>query len=243
MNFSRLSIFIVGIFIFLAANRVCAQDFNITKLELAGNNVVVTYDLLDTVKRTYSIYLYSSNDSFGAPLVEVAGDVGLEVQPGRSRRITWNAQKELGPTFKGELGLEVRGKVYIPFVKLDGFDDFKSLKRGKTYRITWTGGRGNSVLNFDLYRGETKVFTYPNIANVGHYDMEIGKFKPGKNYKLRVSDSKNKDDVVYTSTFKINRKIPLILPVLGVAGLTYAIITLWPQGEEDIVDPPTPDTN
>jgi hypothetical protein len=240
MRSSWLSKISLGIVFVIAAGRATSQDFSISKLELAGNDVLVYYNLIDSVKRTYSIVLYSSNDSYGAPLQQVSGDVGLEVQPGRNKKIIWNAQKELGATFKGELGVEIRGKVYIPFVKLDGFDDYKSMKRGKTYRVTWTGGRGNSVLNFDLYRGETKITTYPNIANVGHYDMEIGKFKPGKNYKLKVSDAKNKDDVVYSSTFKVSRKVPLILPIVGAIGLTYAIITLWPDKEKDIVDPPTP---
>jgi hypothetical protein len=234
---SRISLAVVFV---AAAGRTSAQDFSISKLELAGNNVLVYYDLVDSVKRTYSIVLYSSNDGYGSPLQQVTGDVGLEVQPGRNKKITWNAQQELGPTFKGELGLEVRGKVYIPFVKLDGFDDYKSMKRGKTYRVTWTGGRGNSVLNFDLYRGETKITTYPNIANVGHYDMEIGKFKPGKTYKLKISDAKNKDDVVYSSTFKVSRKIPLILPIIGGIGLAYGIYALWP-GNKDIPDPPLPE--
>jgi hypothetical protein len=234
---SRISICVLS----LAAINASAQDFSISKLELAGNNVVVYYDLVDSVARTYSIMLYASTDAYAAPLKEVTGDVGLEVRPGRLRRITWNAQKELGPTFKGELNLEVRGKVYIPFVKLDGFD-YKTFKRGKSYKIIWTGGRGNSVLNFDMYRGEEKITTYPNIANVGHYDMEIGKIKPG-NYRLRISDAKNKDDVVYSTPFKVRRKIPLLLTAAATAGVVYAVITFWPEKETDIPDPLTPNDN
>jgi len=224
----------------LAAVTATAQDFSIKKVELAGNNVIITYDLADTVRRVYTIMVYSSVDSYGTPLVEVSGDVGISITPGASKKITWNAQKELGPTFKGELGLEVRGKVYIPFVKLDGFEDYKKFKRGKTYKITWTGGRGNSVLNFDLYRGEDKITTYPNIANVGTYDLQIGKFKPGT-YRFKISDAKNKDDVVYTSRFKIRRKIPLILMVAGGAAVIYGVYSIWPEKETPIPDPPTPE--
>jgi hypothetical protein len=223
----------------LAAIHGSAQDFSISKVELAGNNVVVYYDLVDSVARTYSIMLYASTDAYAAPLKEVTGDVGLEVQPGRLRRITWNAHKELGASFKGELNVEVRGKVYIPFVKLDGFD-YKTLKRGKSYKIIWTGGRGNSVLNFDMYRGEEKITTYPNIANVGHYDMEIGKIKSGS-YRLRISDAKNKDDVVYSPAFKVRRKIPLFLTVAAAAGLVAGIVVIWPDKVEDIPSPPEPE--
>jgi hypothetical protein len=238
MMLARIPRLSFGIVLLLAAATASAQEFSISKVELAGNNVVVYYDLVDSVARVYSIMLYASTDSYASPLKEVTGDVGLEVPPGRLRKITWNAQKELGATFKGELNVEVRGKVYIPFVKLDGFD-FKTFKRGKSYKIIWTGGRGNSVLNFDLYRGEEKVTTYPNVANVGHYDMAIGKIKPGT-YKLRISDAKNKDDVVYSSSFKVKRKIPLLLTAAAAAGVVAGIVVLWPDTEEEIPDPITP---
>jgi hypothetical protein len=219
-----------------------AQDFTIKKVELTGGNMVLHYDLVDSVRnRTYTINLYSSSDSYVNPLTKVSGDVGMEVKSGGNRKITWRLKEELPPDFNGDMALEVRGKVYIPFVKLDGFDDYKKFKRGKSYKITWTGGRGNSVLHMDLYKGDKKIDTYPNIANVGHHNLTFGKVKPGKNYRLKVSDSKNKDDVVNSGEFTIKRKTPIVLKLIGLAGVGYLVTLLLPEPvEPDINDPIKP---
>jgi hypothetical protein len=229
-----------------ATTTLCAQEFTITKVERVGSSVVLTYNLIDTLRnRTYTVALYSSADNYISPLQKVVGDVGLEVRPGANRKITWNAKEELGASFDGNVGLEVRGKVYIPFVKLDGFDDYKKFKRNKDYKITWTGGRGNNVLNFDLYKGTKKITTYPNIANVGHHTIKFEKVKPGKNYTLKISDSKNKDDVVYSAPFKIRAKVSLLVKLIPLAGAGYFISTLLnpDPDNDDIVDPPTPTGN
>lgn len=220
-----------------------AQVFTITKVERIGDHVVLHYDLIDTVSsRTYTVNIYGSQDNYASPLEKISGDIGLEVRPGGDRKIVWNAREALGAAFAGDVRLEVRGKVYIPFVKLDGFDDYKVFKRKKTYKVTWTGGRGNSVLNFDLYRGEKRITSFPNIANVGYCNLKFNDVRPGKGYVLRISDAKNKDDVVYSAPFQIKRKVPLLLKALPVAAVAYAVYSLasGSSAEPDIIDPPVP---
>jgi hypothetical protein len=238
--------FRIVLFVFLSlATSAAAQVFTITKTERQGDNLILYYDLLDSINnRAYTINVYSSADNYINPLNRVGGDVGLEVKPGGNRKIIWKAKEELGPDFVGDLALEVRGKIYIPFVKLDGFNDYKKFKRLRNYKITWTGGRGNSVLNFDLYRGEKKITSFPNIANVGQYTVKFeGNIRPGNNYKLKVADAKNKDDVVWTDNFKIRRKTPLLLKVIPLLGLGYLATTLTGSSSttnNDIVDAPCP---
>lgn len=219
-----------------------AQDFSIAKVERIGGTVILHYNLIDTVRnRVYTVNVYTSKDNYTTPLQHVTGDIGLEVKPGANRKIIWEAREELGASFAGDLGLEVRGKVYIPFVKLDGFDDYKKFKRNKTYNITWTGGRGNNVLNFDLYRKETLIKAYPNIANVGYHTIKFQGIKPGRNYRLKITDSKNKDDVVYSAPFKIRARVPLLIKLLPIAISGYFISTLGSDpAEEDIIGPPEP---
>ncbi|MBK7653056.1 MAG: hypothetical protein IPJ20_23230 [Flammeovirgaceae bacterium] len=62
-----------------------AQDFKIKKLEQVGEVINLYYDLSDSTAnstRTYSIFLYSSLDSYMIPLAKVSGDVGQIVKPG-----------------------------------------------------------------------------------------------------------------------------------------------------------------
>lgn len=235
----------LAVFLCLSTFLLPAQIFTITKVELAGSDVLLYYNLIDSsANRTYTVGLYTSTDNFNSPLTKVSGDVGLEVKPGIGRKILWKASEELTETFTGDVALEVRGKIYIPFIKLDGFNDYKNFKRNKIFKITWTGGRGNNVLSFDLYRGNKKITTYPNIANVGEYKMKFEGVRPGKNYILKISDSKNKDDVVVTDSFRIKRKTPLIVKLIPLAVGGYFIAKLLTEPSNDeIPDPLTPNGN
>lgn len=224
-----------------------AQEFSIRKVEVAGDKVFVFYDLIDTVKsRTYTINLYSSHDTFVTPLTKVEGDLGLEVRPGRNRKITWRAKEELGAEFEGKVGLEVRGKLYVPFIRFQGFKDHIVRKRGVPFDIVWSGGRATSLINFELLKGDKLVAVpHANVAaTVGKVTLKIPtNVKPGDNYRFRIVDSKNKDDVVYTDTFTLKRKIPLLLkalPVVVVGGVVYMMMNKDPEKTPEIDDPITP---
>ncbi|MBX7126266.1 MAG: hypothetical protein K1X47_11275, partial [Cyclobacteriaceae bacterium] len=166
--------------------------------------------------------------------------VGLEVAPGRNRKIVWDA-KELGEGYDGNVALEVRGRLYIPFVRIEKLQ--KVLKRGVAYQATWNGGTAQNILNFDLYRGEEKVTTFPNIANVGHTALIIPTHvKPGDDYRLQITDSRNRDQIVFTDVFRIKRRVPLglklgVVGILGGAGYYFASQSTGPS---DIPEPGTP---
>jgi len=239
---------VVTITVLMSCAVAQAQEFAIRKVEVASDRVYIFYDLVDTVSsRTYTVNVYSSRDSYVSPLQKVQGDLGLEVKPGRNRKITWNAKEELGGDFEGKVGLEVRGKLYIPFIRFQGFKDQLVRKRGVPFDIVWSGGRANSLINFELLKDD-KLITVPqnNIAaSVGKATIRIPKnIKPGYNYRFRIVDSKNKDDVVYTDAFRVKRKIPLalqILPVLVVGYAAYAITGKSSDGVAEIPDPITPE--
>lgn len=227
----------------LSASLCFSQQFTIKRVEVAGDKINIYYDLLDDIQqRAYTIALYSSRDNFISTLEKVTGDIGLEVKPGGNRKIVWNAKEELGADFEGKIGLEVRGRVYIPFVRLDGLN--KSFKRDRPYEITWTGGTQQNILNFDLYKGDNKVTTFPNIANVGHYTLTMPtSVKPGKGYKFKITDTRNKDQIVYSVPFSVNRKIPLLfkaVPIAALGGVIY-LLTSGDKGPQEIPSPPEPE--
>src|SRR5258706_15906623 len=112
-----------------------AQTIDMSGVETAGSKVIIHYKLDDTnPNHLYAISLYSSKDNFATPLTRVTGDVGTEVKPGMDNKIVWEITNELGD-FKGSLTFEVRGRVFIPFVKLVNFNEGTVFKRGKNYPI------------------------------------------------------------------------------------------------------------
>ena len=233
---------IISLTIIITGLIATGQELNVTNIEFLNNKVAITYNIADTlVGRNYTIRLYSSYDNYLTPLKDVSGDIGLEIKPGGDRTIIWDASKELGSSFNGNIALEVRARIYVPFINIDWFEDVKTLKQKHKYNITWTGGRPTNVLNFDLYRGETKITTFPNVANVGHYELILSQqVPPGKDYRFRISDTKNKDEVVYTHQFKINRRIPLAITAAVPSVLATAIyiyLSGLDKGPQEIGDP------
>jgi len=227
----------------LTSLTVMSQTFSIKRLEVAGDKINLYYDLVDSVSsRTYTIALYSSHDNFVLPVQKANGDLGLEVKPGRNKKIVWNAKEELGAGFDGKVGLEVRGRLYIPFVRLEGLN--KKLKRLTPTEITWSGGTQQNILNFDLYRGEERVTRFANIANVGHYILTIPTtVKPGKGYRFKITDTRNKDQIVNSAPFKVKRKIPLLMKAIPVAliGVGTYLVVSGNKGRREIPDPTIPD--
>lgn len=228
----------------LASHGALAQRFDIKGVELAGDKLNIYYDLVDeNPANTYTISLFSSRDNFISALTKVSGEQGLEIHPGVNKKIVWNAKEELGPDFEGKVSVEVRGRIYIPFIKLDELQ--KHFKRGKATHVSWSGGSSQAVLNFELYRDNEKIESYPSVPNVKQYDFTVGSsVKPGDGYYFRISDSKNKDDVVISPQFSVMRKVPLALKAAGVAVIGGAAILVGGGGgttNKDIPAPLTPD--
>lgn len=192
-----------------------AQKVSIQKVDLDGERIIVYYDLEDAnTNHEYLLNLYSSNDNYTDPLKNVTGDVGQEVKPGTNKKIVWNIRQEYGG-YKGRIALELRGRVYTPFVRLDNYAIKKSYKRGKTYNISWKAG-GTNPIHLELYKGNLRLDGAMNHPNNGIYTLNIpAKAKPGNDYRLKISDSRNNDEVIYTPYFKVAPKIPMVAKVLG----------------------------
>ena len=241
-----LSFFTFVSWLMIISGSSFAQDFHVKRVELAQGKINIYYDLVDTLSRGYTINVYNSRDNFIAPLQKITGDAGLEVKPGLNKKIVWDAPTELGPAFEGKVALEVRGRAYIPFVRFERFEEYKALKRGKPYMINWTGGTPQNILHFELYKGEKKVgVNFTDVANTGKYKMTLPKnVKPGKDYRFKITDTKNKDEIVYTGTFSVKRKVALMVKVVPIVGAGALVFFLTSGGSEDpqrIPDPINPD--
>jgi hypothetical protein len=224
----------------LLGGQVCtAQQLKVKRMELSGDNIILHFSLLDSLAgRTYSISLYSSRDNFVNPLVHVSGDTGMDIKPGVERKVMWNAKQELGASFDDKIAIELRAKVYIPFLR---FDSFTKIKRGKPTQVTWRGGTPQHVLNFELWRKGERVSTIPNVPNAGHTQLVIpSSVKRGKGYTFRIVESKNKDLAIQTMPFVLKPKVPFLvkaLPFLAIGGVLASGILTPDKPNDNIVDP------
>jgi len=224
------------------------QSLQIDFIELKSNRFVVHYSLTDTVPgRSYTVRAYASHDGFTNPLQKITGDAGLDVKTGSSRIIEWTFSEEVGTAFDGKIVVELRARVFVPFIKTESINQYNVFKRGRSYNLTWEGGSSHNVLNFDLYRGNRKIHSFPNVGNSGHHAFKFpSHIKAGRNYRFRISDSKNSDEVVYTREFKIKRSVPLVLKTtagIGVATSLFLVLNGNTAEEPGIADPGKPSTN
>lgn len=219
-----------------------AQNVVIKKVELAGEKIIVHYDLEDgNPNNEYKLDLYASRDNFVAPLTKVKGDVGLEVKPGTGRKIEWNIREEYGG-YKGRIALEIKGKVYIPFVKIQNFNTEKKYKRGQSYSLAWKPGNTNPI-NIELYKGGQRISGEMNQPNNGGHTFYIPpKTKPGDDYRLKITDTKNSDDVLFSGEFQVKPKVPLVVKVLPVLAIGAAVATLGVGGDGGGGTDPVDDT-
>lgn len=218
----------------LFTSSLFGQKVTISKVDLAGEKIIVYFALEDAnANHEYLLNIYSSNDNFTEPLKNVTGDIGPEVKPGADKKVVWSIGQEYGG-FKGRIALEIRGKVYTPFVKLQDFSTKKSYKRGKTYNITWKAGSNNPI-HIELYKGNLRMDGAMNQPNNGIYTLNIPpKSKSGGDYRLKISDARNNDEVIFTPYFKVAPKIPMAAKIAGgllIVGGGVAAVGLSGGGE------------
>jgi hypothetical protein len=210
----------------LAVSVAHAQTASIKKVELAGEKVIVYYDLEDSnPANEYQIALYASQSNFATALTKVTGDVGNEIKAGANKKIEWKLRDEIGP-YKGKLSLEIRGRVFMAVAKINSISEGDKFKRGKTHLITWRPGNTNPV-NIELLKGQSTVSTQLNQQNNGSINFPIPEnSKVGKDYSIRITDTKNSADFVVSQPFAVQRKIPLLLkvvPIIAVGGVVAVL--------------------
>jgi len=195
-------------------SKCLSQKIDINWIEVSGDKIIIHYKLEDSnPNHLYLINLYYSHDNFTTALSKVSGDVGQEVKPGNDLKIMWDATKELGQS-KGELSFEIRGRVFIPYVKLTSFVEGKVFKRGKNTQLTWTSGNTSGQVNIELFKGQERYQVENNVPNSGRYDWHIpAGQKKGSGYRLRFTNSKDRNDYVESKEFTIKPKVPTALKI------------------------------
>jgi hypothetical protein len=229
------------IVVFMLAGTVAyAQRASIKKVELAGEKIIVYYDLEDSnPANEYQISLYASQSNFVTALTKVKGDVGTEVKAGSNKKIEWNIREELGP-YKGKLALEIRGKMFVPVAKINNISEGDKLKRGKNHLLTWKPGNSNPI-NIELLKNGTPVNSQVNQPNNGSYSFFIPQTAAvGKDYTLRITDTKDAENVTISQPFAVTRKVPLmfkVLPIVVVGGVVAVLAGGGGGGGEPNPDP------
>lgn len=197
-----------------------AQEITDFTYQLVDTRVEISYTLSGQASDRYEVNLYHSLDNYTRPLTQVTGDIGMDIVPGRNKKVTWDAKTELGE-FKGGLSLKLRS-VFIPFLTFD-ISKGSKFKRGKSAEIRWDGYSGK--LDLELYQGRNRVSTLAALSSASSFTWNIPKeFNLGSEYRMKASGNGRE---VYSGPFSVKRKVPMALwiaPGVAVVGGIVAII-------------------
>lgn len=214
----------------LAVSTTYAQKFSVTDIRINDQEILVNYNLEEVpAGNDVIVQLYCSVDNFVAPLKLVSGDAGTAVVPGTNKTILWKYHEEY-PDVKGKISVEVRGKAFVPVARFKDADfTQKALKRGAVHNIEWRPGN-NKVVDIEVFQGSTRVQGESNVNNSGAYSLHLlPNLKPGNNYRIKISDSRNPEEYSYSKEFEVKRKIPLALQAVPVAILAAGVVYIVQQ--------------
>lgn len=214
------------------------QKLIVTDIQVKEQVIIVSYNLEELPPgNELQVQLFSSIDNFISPLKKVSGDIGSTLEAGYNKSITWNYAEEY-PGYSGKISVEVRGKAFIPVARFRNVTGGTIYKRGDNYGIDWKPGN-NKVVDIEVYQGSNRVQGESNINNSGNYNLQLlPTLKPGNNYRIKISDSRNPEEYVYSESFTVKRKIPLLIKavpiaIIGVLGL-YTILNSSSEKSSEI---------
>jgi hypothetical protein len=85
--------FIFGAFVLFCSISYSQNVVNI-KAEVAGNQVLITYDLIGSKNDMFNVQVFCSSDNYSSPLKFVTGDVGGNIKEGSYKKVYWDFSKE-----------------------------------------------------------------------------------------------------------------------------------------------------
>lgn len=225
-----------------------AQEITNVRAETKGNLVIIRYDLAGKLTgQLFNVKVFSSHNTMQEPLAYVRGDVGMNVVPGRNKKIEWGAKKEIG-TFDGELNLKLEATlVFSPMIVKTPTED-TYIRRGRAYDITWDGGVEQENLQVELWKDSTLSFIITRTPNAGKYTWELPlTLAPGDAYKIRLMSVNSPTNFHFSEPFEIRRKIPTALklaPVGVIVGIgTWLLLKDLLYEEPPLPGPPNTPTN
>ncbi len=199
---------------------VNAQNIENVRQEIIGNQVNITYDLISELEgQTFEIILFCtvSGNTYKQRLYFAKGDIGKNVTVGKEKEIVWSNEEELSTFEMESLTFTLESKIFnsalfFTYPKAEGV----TFKRGKVHKIQWMGGESNEDLVIELYRYDIRKNVVANTSNKGNVLWSVpSAISPGTDYQFRMHPVSKPNLSVLSKKFRIRRKIPTGLKVLG----------------------------
>lgn len=224
------SILLIFLFLFCCQLPILlAQSVENINASFDGEKITVSYVLnYSEVSQKFKIELYSSHDNYSQPL-QVTGDAGENVLPGRTKLVVWNAKESLPSDFDADVRIKIKAiKMAAPALAFEPLE-LKTYKKGRTISMKWTGGYRSDKVTIELQKNKVIDQRVAElIDNNGAYEWKMPKNVKGKNYQLVLTNASQKSSEPITSDeFRVKPRTPFIVKILPVlvAGVVAVILS------------------
>ncbi len=206
---------------------ISAQNIENIRQEIVGNQINITYDLVSTVEgQTFEIILFCTvaGNSYKHRLYFAKGDIGKNITVGKEKNIVWSNEEELSTYELEDLSFSLESEIFNSALFFTHPKENAIFKRGKIQKIQWMGGEANEDLVLELYRYDVRKNVVANTSNKGNVLWSIPtRITPGADYQLKMHPVSQPNQSVLSKKFRIRRKIPTGLKILGGALVTSTI--------------------
>lgn len=191
------------------------QAIENVKASLEGENMVITYDLLNgTATEKFAVSLRSSHNNFASALVGLSGDVGDNILPGKGKRVVWALKNELPADFDADIIIKVKASVLAAPLTVNRLAQ-SAMKKGQVVELSWQGGKATDKIDISLLKGGVPQEQVASaISNIYQYQYTVPASLKGSGYSFKISTAKEE---VITGSFKIKSKIKAIFIIVPVA--------------------------
>jgi hypothetical protein len=207
---------------------------NSIRTSAENGKIIITYDLKNNFPGTWiNTIILGSHNSFAYPLTNVTGDVG-KVSPGTNKRIEWTYGTQLD-NFNGDLSFEIETE-FVPNLAISS----KSMRRGKTNKITWLGGRTQDTLTLILKSLDERVIAQDRyLNNLGKASINLSpNLKLGEGYKLQLTSKNDQLSIPIKMKRKVSRFWIVAPSIIVTGGLIYLLMPGEPEPLPKAPEPP-----
>lgn len=181
----KLSIIFTLATLFCIYVSASAQRINNVRFEQVGQNVNIYYDINNAGGQSFDISVYYSLDggqNFYSKISDASGDIGSPVGGGPGKKVTWNAQNEVGQLHSNQVMFKVVGAPnktsFEPKTLLMGDVEMTitkaEVKSGILFIHFEALSNAEKRANVELYKNDARIFDTQSREYKENFHVKIG---------------------------------------------------------------------
>ena len=225
----------------LILNNTYCQKVENAEIRQDGDDLVIVFDLMprESIYELYDVII-TAYDGNREKILKMKDQDASDVRPGNRLRFVIPG-KENFQNFRGNVDFDIKVKMTYSPIRITAPVKRKKWIKGKSMDIKWRGGLEGERFTLELYKDFDHVSSIGTNVTSNEIKWDIPRdVKPGGKYAIRITSDSNNGNQVFSSEFKIRRKIPVVVKILPalLLGSVVAVLIGSSGKDEGFPNPP-----